>query len=104
MDIQTAVGLFLLALAVGTYGSIIGAGGGFLMVSGLVLAFDLTGATAVGTSIVTTLAIQITDQYAPALRRKMHCQRLPEPRRAPGNENTLAARRHANTHSNEFRF
>lgn len=63
MDAQTAVGLFLLALAVGTYGSIIGAGGGFLMVAGLVLAFDLTGATAVGTSVVTTFTIQVTGAY-----------------------------------------
>jgi uncharacterized protein len=63
MDLPTAVGLFLLAFAVGTYGSIIGAGGGFLMVAGLVLLFDLTGATAVGTSIVTTLAIQLTGAY-----------------------------------------
>lgn len=63
MDITTALGLFLLALAVGTYGSIIGAGGGFLMVAGLVLVFDLSGATAVGTSVVTTLAIQITGAY-----------------------------------------
>lgn len=63
MDFSTALGLFLLALAVGTYGSIIGAGGGFLMVAGLVLIFDLTGATAVGTSIVTTLAIQVTGAY-----------------------------------------
>jgi len=63
MDLQTAVGLFALALAVGIYGSVIGAGGGFLMVSGLVLIFDLTGATAVGTSVVTTLAIQVTGAY-----------------------------------------
>ena len=63
MDVQTAVGLFLLALAVGVYGSIIGAGGGFLMVAGLVLVFDLSGATAVGTSVVTTLGIQVTGAY-----------------------------------------
>jgi uncharacterized membrane protein YfcA len=63
MDVQTAVGLFLLALTVGIYGSIIGAGGGFLVVAALVLAFDLSGATAVGTSVVTTLAIQATGAY-----------------------------------------
>ena len=63
MDVQTAVGLFLLALTIGVYGSIIGAGGGFLMVAGLVLVFDLSGATAVGTSIVTTFAIQATGAY-----------------------------------------
>jgi uncharacterized membrane protein YfcA len=63
MDVQTAVGLFLLALAVGVYGSIIGAGGGFLVVASLVLVFDLSGATAVGPSVVTTLAIQVTGAY-----------------------------------------
>ncbi len=63
MDVETAVGLFLLAFAVGVYGSIIGAGGGFLVVAGLVLVFDLSGATAVGTSVVTTLAIQVTGAY-----------------------------------------
>ncbi|MEP4649265.1 MAG: sulfite exporter TauE/SafE family protein, partial [Ilumatobacter sp.] len=63
MDVQTAVGLFLLAFGVGVYGSIIGAGGGFLVVAGLVLVFDLSGATAVGTSVVTTLAIQVTGAY-----------------------------------------
>ncbi len=63
MDVQTAIGLFLLALTVGVYGSIIGAGGGFLVVAGLVLVFDLSGATAVGTSVVTTLAIQVIGAY-----------------------------------------
>ncbi len=63
MDVQTAIGLFLLAFTVGVYGSIIGAGGGFLVVAALVLVFDLRGATAVGTSILTTLAIQVTGAY-----------------------------------------
>lgn len=63
MNVETAVGLFVLALSVGVYGSIIGAGGGFLMVSGLVLFFDLSGATAVGTSVITTLFIQAVGAY-----------------------------------------
>lgn len=60
MDVQTAIGLFVLALTVGIYGSIIGAGGGFLVVAGLVLFFDLSGVTAVGTSVVTTFTIQLS--------------------------------------------
>lgn len=52
------MGLFLLALLVGTYGSIIGAGGGFAMVAGLVLFFDLAGAEAVATSSITILFVQ----------------------------------------------
>jgi uncharacterized membrane protein YfcA len=63
MDAPTAIGLFLLAFGVGVYGSVIGAGGGFVMVAGLVLVFDLSGATAVGTSVVTTAAIQATGAY-----------------------------------------
>ncbi len=63
MNVETAAGLFVLALLVGVYGSIIGAGGGFLMVSGLVLFFDLGGATAVGTSVITTLFVQAVGAY-----------------------------------------
>jgi uncharacterized membrane protein YfcA len=54
------LGLFALALAVGTYGSIIGAGGGFIMVAALVLFFDLSGAEAVGTSVMTILFVQLS--------------------------------------------
>ncbi|MFT7474238.1 MAG: putative membrane protein YfcA [Verrucomicrobiales bacterium] len=60
MDVGLALGLFILALGVGIYGTIIGAGGGFVMVAGLVLIFDLSGAEAVGTSVITTLFIQLT--------------------------------------------
>lgn len=63
MDATTAIGMFLLAFGVGVYGSVIGAGGGFVMVAGLVIVFDLSGATAVGTSVVTTAAIQATGAY-----------------------------------------
>ncbi len=58
MEVWTAVGLLALALGVGVYGAIIGAGGGFLMVAGLTLIFGLDGAVAVGTSVVTTFVIQ----------------------------------------------
>ncbi len=58
MELWSALGLLALALGVGIYGSVIGAGGGFLMVAGLSLIFGLDGAVAVGTSIVTTLFIQ----------------------------------------------
>ena len=60
MDVGLALGLFMLALGVGIYGTIIGAGGGFVMVAGLVLIFDLSGAEAVGTSVITTLFSQLT--------------------------------------------
>ena len=49
----------MLAVLVGIYGSVTGAGGGFLMVAGLVLLFDLSGAEAVGTSVITTVCIQL---------------------------------------------
>ncbi len=63
MDASTAIALVILALVVGIYGSIIGAGGGFLIVAGLTLFFDLNGATAAGTSVITTLFIQLTGAY-----------------------------------------
>lgn len=63
MDVTTAIALVVLALGVGTYGSIIGAGGGFLMVAALTLFFDLSGATATGTSVIATLFIQATGAW-----------------------------------------
>ena len=60
MDIATAVGLISFALVVGTYGTVIGAGGGFILIPGLVLLFDLEGVQAVGTGTVTLVAIGIT--------------------------------------------
>lgn len=60
MNAALGLGLFALAMAVGTYGSIIGAGGGFIMVAALVLLFDLSGAEAVGTSVMTILFVQLS--------------------------------------------
>ncbi len=53
LDPATAAGLLAFALAVGAYGSIIGAGGGFLLIPGLALLFGLQGAEAVGTGVIT---------------------------------------------------
>ncbi|MFW2384069.1 MAG: sulfite exporter TauE/SafE family protein [Acidimicrobiales bacterium] len=63
MDPTTALGLVVLALSVGIYGTIIGAGGGFIVVAGLVVLFDLSGATAVGTSVITTLFIHVSGAF-----------------------------------------
>ncbi|MBT8239872.1 MAG: sulfite exporter TauE/SafE family protein [Acidimicrobiia bacterium] len=63
MDLATALGLVALALSVGIYGTIIGAGGGFIVVAGLVVLFDLSGATAVGTSVITTLFIHVSGAF-----------------------------------------
>lgn len=60
MDLGTALGLIALGLVVGLYGTIIGAGGGFVMIPGLVLLFDLQGATAVGTGAVALMVIGLT--------------------------------------------
>lgn len=64
MDLGTAIGLLALALVVGTYGTIIGAGGGFVMIPGLVLLFDLEGANAVGTGAVALMVIGLTGAAA----------------------------------------
>ncbi|MEM7286836.1 MAG: sulfite exporter TauE/SafE family protein [Actinomycetota bacterium] len=60
MDPGTAIGLVALGLFVGLYGTIIGAGGGFVMIPALVLLFDLQGATAVGTGAVALMVIGLT--------------------------------------------
>lgn len=60
MDLNTALGLLALAGVVGAYGTIIGAGGGFVLIPGLVLLFDLAGAQAVGTGAVTLTAVGVT--------------------------------------------
>ena len=60
MDVAVIVGLISFALIVGTYGTVIGAGGGFILIPGLVLLFDFEGVEAVGTGTVTLLAIGIT--------------------------------------------
>lgn len=56
--------LLAFAVAVGAYGTIIGAGGGFLLIPGLVLLFDLDGAAAVGTGVVTLLTIGVSGAWA----------------------------------------
>lgn len=64
MDAGTALGLLALAFGVGAYGTIIGAGGGFIMIPALVLLFDLQGATAVGTGAVALMAIGLTGAWS----------------------------------------
>ena len=56
--------LVAFALAVGAYGTIIGAGGGFLLIPGLVLLFDLEGAEAVGTGVITLSVIGASGAWA----------------------------------------
>lgn len=60
MDLTTALGLLALAAIVGTYGTIIGAGGGFVLIPGLILLFDLEGAEAVGTGTIALAVIGLT--------------------------------------------
>ncbi len=57
MDAATAITLFAFAAAVGCYGTIIGAGGGFILVPGLVVLFDFAGVEAVGTSALALAVI-----------------------------------------------
>jgi uncharacterized membrane protein YfcA len=64
MDVATALGLLVLAGAVGVYGTIIGAGGGFVLIPALVLLFDLEGVEAVGTGMVTLAVIGSTGAIA----------------------------------------
>lgn len=59
MDPLTIAALLVFAGVVGVYGSVIGAGGGFVLIPGLVLFFDLEGVEAVGTGAVALAAIGI---------------------------------------------
>ncbi|MEM9202217.1 MAG: sulfite exporter TauE/SafE family protein [Actinomycetota bacterium] len=59
MDLVTVVALLGFAIAVAAYGTVIGAGGGFVLIPGLVLLFDVDGVEAVGTGALTLAAIGI---------------------------------------------
>ena len=64
MDVATALGLFALAAMVGTYGTVIGAGGGFVLIPGMVLLFGFEGVEAVGTGAVALAVIGATGAAA----------------------------------------
>lgn len=64
MDAPTAIGLLALSGAVGVYGTIIGAGGGFLVVPALLILFDLPPTQAVGTTVATLLIIHLAGAWA----------------------------------------
>jgi hypothetical protein len=51
MTLVAGAGLVVLGIAIGAFGTLIGAGGGFLLVPLLLLLFRLPHATAVGTSL-----------------------------------------------------
>ena len=53
-----------MAMGIGAYGSIIGAGGGFLLIPGLALLFGLDGAEAVGTGVVTLACLHAAGAWA----------------------------------------
>ena len=60
----TVLGLLALSGVVGVYGTIIGAGGGFLVVPALLVLFDLEPTQAVGTTVATMLIIHIAGAWA----------------------------------------
>jgi uncharacterized membrane protein YfcA len=64
MDVATALGLLTLAAGVGVYGTVIGAGGGFVLIPGLVLLFGFSGVEAVGTGAVALGVIGATGAVA----------------------------------------
>lgn len=61
---MTVLGLVVLALCVGIYGTIIGAGGGFVLIPAMVLIFDFSGAEAVGTGAVALAVIGLNGALA----------------------------------------
>jgi uncharacterized membrane protein YfcA len=59
MEPLTIVALVGFGMAVAAYGTVIGAGGGFILIPGLVVLFGLDGVDAVGTGALTLAAIGI---------------------------------------------
>jgi hypothetical protein len=59
VDPLTTAALLVFATLVGIYGSVIGAGGGFVLIPSLVLLFDLDGVEAVGTGAVALAGIGV---------------------------------------------
>ena len=57
ISVTAAVALVMVAAAIGFYGTIIGAGGGFILIPAFLILFDLEGVTAVGTGAVVLTAI-----------------------------------------------
>ena len=64
MTLTVAIALFVVAALVGSYGTIIGAGGGFVLIPAFVLLFDLEGVEAVGTGAATLAVIGATGAFS----------------------------------------
>src|SRR6478609_2928475 len=69
MDLLGPLAFILLGVVVGTYGTLIGAGGGFVIVPVLMLGLDYDHERAVGTSLVVVTANAVSGSIAD-LRKK----------------------------------
>src|SRR5690625_4140669 len=60
VEITTGIFILVVSFVAGGYGTIVGAGGGFILVPALLLLFDLSPATAAGTGLVIVLINSLT--------------------------------------------
>lgn len=74
MDILGNLGLILVGALVGTYGTIVGAGGGFLIVPILLLVYNLSPQEAVGTSLCIVFLNAISGTISYARRKRIDYQ------------------------------
>lgn len=71
MDFGHGAFLFVFAIVVGAYGTLVGAGGGFLIVPMLLLTFDLTPAAAAGTSLLAVFFNGVSAAISYARQRRI---------------------------------
>src|SRR5579875_3505136 len=72
MDITTVILIFLVGLIAGGYGTIVGAGGGFIFVPVLILLFHINPAMAAGTGIVIVFINSLSGVFGYAKQKRIH--------------------------------
>ncbi len=72
MDILTGLLLVIIGIIAGGYGTIVGAGGGFIFVPALLLVFQMNPALAAGSGIVIVLINSLSGVVGYAKQKRIH--------------------------------
>lgn len=72
MDISTGILLLIIGIIAGGYGTIVGAGGGFIFVPALLILLDMDPVIAAGSGLVIVLINSITGVLGYAKQKKIH--------------------------------
>lgn len=72
MDISTGILLLIIGIIAGGYGTIVGAGGGFIFVPALLILLDMDPVIAAGSGLVIVLINAITGVFGYAKQKKIH--------------------------------